>query len=70
MKTLTEIIRELAALQHARTSPRKIILTMKQPAARTLATIATAAEQQQPARPPVRHVASILQQLAHRNEGK
>lgn len=54
-------------------SPTKIILTMhKQPAAlRTMASIAERTErnQQQPA-PPVRRVASILEQLAKKAESK
>jgi len=43
----------------------------KQPALRTLATVATRTErnQQQPA-PPVRRVASILEQLAKKAESK
>lgn len=53
-------------------SPTKILLTWKkQPALRTLATVATRTErnQQQPA-PPVRRVASILEQLAKKAESK
>lgn len=54
-------------------SPTKILLTWKkQPALRTLATVATRTErkqQQQPA-PPQRRVASILEQLAKKAESK
>lgn len=75
MKTLTEIMRDLRTLQAAQRSgsPAKLRITwkkLKNP--RTLATVATRTErqQQQQQQPPVRRVASILQQLANRNEAK
>lgn len=74
MKTLTEIMRDLRTLQAAQRSgsPAKLRITWKKVKdARTLATVATRTENahKQPALP-VRRVASILQQLANRNEAK
>lgn len=74
MKTLSDIIRDLSALQQAQRSgsAAKIRITWKKiKDDRTLATLATRTErtQQQPA-PPVRRVASILEQLAKKAESK
>lgn len=74
MKTLTDIIRDLRSLQQAQRSgsPAKLRITWKKVKDdRTLATLATRTErnQQQPA-PPVRRVASILEQLAKKAESK
>lgn len=76
MKTLTDIIRDLSALQQAQRSgsPAKIRVTWKKiKDDRTLATLAERTErnqrQQQPA-PPARRVTNILAELAKKAESK